>query len=80
MLDMTGHSLLSPSGRLRRIQPWLKDFPVPRWQAEYASQREGHAMSEQAIERRRLVSDIIGVASYSILVLLIMLAWTYVPA
>jgi hypothetical protein len=37
-------------------------------------------MSEQAIERQGRVSDIVGVASYSILLLLIMLAWTYVPA
>ena len=80
MLDMTGHFHPQSVGAFRTIQPWLKDLPVPCWQAECAPQGEGHVMSEQAIERRRRVSNIVGVASYSILVLLIMLAWTYVPA
>jgi hypothetical protein len=38
-------------------------------------------MSERLLEERRSrASDIVGVASYSILVLLLMLLWVYVPA
>jgi len=38
-------------------------------------------MSEQAVEeRRRWASDIVWVVAYSILVLLVMLLWIYVPA
>jgi len=38
-------------------------------------------MSEQAIEERRdWASDIVWVVVYSILVLLVMLLWVYVPA
>src|SRR5262249_61779045 len=41
----------------------------------------GPAMSEQAVEeRRRWASDIVWVVAYSILVLLVMLLWIYVPA
>ena len=39
------------------------------------------AMSEQAVEERRgWASDIVWVVVYSILVLLVMLLWVYVPA
>jgi hypothetical protein len=38
-------------------------------------------MSEQAVEERRSwASDIVWVVFYSILVLLVMLLWVYVPA
>jgi hypothetical protein len=38
-------------------------------------------MSEQAVEERRgWTSDIVWVVVYSILVLLVMLLWVYVPA
>ena len=41
----------------------------------------GPAMSEQAVEeRRRSASDIVWVVAYSILVLLVMLLWVYIPA
>ena len=43
--------------------------------------REGHTMSEQAVEERQTGAwDIVWVVLYSILVLLLMLAWVYVPA
>jgi uncharacterized integral membrane protein len=43
--------------------------------------KENPAMSEQAIEERRgWASDIVWVVVYSILVLLVMLLWVYVPA
>jgi hypothetical protein len=37
-------------------------------------------MSEPAVERRTLASDIVWVVFYSILVFLVMLLWAYVPA
>ena len=43
--------------------------------------KEKSAMSEQAIEERwGWASDIVWVVVYSILVLLVMLLWVYVPA
>jgi hypothetical protein len=58
--------------------------PSAQWQAERAGAaaalREGHVMSERVDERRSRASDIVGVAFYSILVLLLMLLWAYVPA
>ena len=39
------------------------------------------AMNEQVVtERRHSASDIVGVVLYSIVVLLVMLLWVYVPA
>jgi|SoiMethySBSTD1v2_1073268.scaffolds.fasta_scaffold5244660_2 hypothetical protein len=77
MLDMTGILALS---RWFFERPSLRICPPLDGKLSVRPQRQGHAMSEQAIERQGRVSDIVGVASYSILVLLIMLAWTYVPA
>jgi hypothetical protein len=37
-------------------------------------------MSERDIERHSRALDILGMASYSMLVLLVTLAWVYVPA
>jgi hypothetical protein len=43
--------------------------------------RRGGIMAERAEEERRdLAADAVAVAVYSVLVLLLMLAWTYVPA
>ena len=54
--------------------------PSVRWQAELGP-KEKSAMSEQAIEERwGWASDIVWVVVYSILVLLVMLLWVYVPA
>ncbi len=41
---------------------------------------EGHTMSERIEERQSWASDIVWVLFYSILVLLLMLLWVYVPA
>jgi hypothetical protein len=41
----------------------------------------GHTMNDQTVEERpRQVSDVVGVVIYSMLVLLLLLAWVYVPA
>jgi hypothetical protein len=40
----------------------------------------GHAMSERIEERPSRASDIVAMVFYSILVLLLMLLWVYVPA
>src|SRR5262249_4378431 len=72
--------------RFRTIQVCPKDCPSARWQAEYAGTHalrpQGEStMSEQAVaERRGWASDILWVVLYSILVLLVMLLWIYVPA
>jgi hypothetical protein len=43
--------------------------------------RRGGIMAERAEEERRdPAADAVAVAVYSVLVLLLMLAWTYVPA
>ncbi|HET7253713.1 MAG TPA: hypothetical protein VFJ46_08110 [Xanthobacteraceae bacterium] len=44
-------------------------------------QREEHTMSERAAENRKSgAADIVGVVFYSVLALLLTLAWMYVPA
>jgi len=44
--------------------------------ASHLSLREGHIMSDRAKEERQWTSDIVWAALYSILLLLLMVAWT----
>src|SRR5215813_4189325 len=72
-----------PEAHMFRSAP--RTCPSIRWQAEWGTHalrpQGGPAMSEQAVEeRRRRASDIVWVVAYSILVLLVMLLWIYVPA
>ena len=46
-----------------------------------ASFEEGHTMSERAIqENRSWTSDLVAVALYSVVVVLLLLSWVYIPA
>ena len=72
----------------RTIQVCPKDFPTALRQVDcaaihawpFATLRRS-AMNEQvAAERRHSAPDIVGVVPYSIVVLLVMLLWVYIPA
>ena len=55
-------------------------LPLP-WGGFQQGLRRGGIMAERAEEERRdPAADAVAVAVYSVLVLLLMLAWTYVPA
>ena len=57
----------------------MAEFAMGYGRLNWAPRRT--SMSEQAIEERRgWASDIVWVVVYSILVLLVMLLWVYVPA
>src|SRR5262249_59999106 len=66
----------------RTIQVCPKDFPTALRQVDCAAIHACRLrpMNEQILaERRRSASDIVGVVFYSIVVLLVMLLWVYVP-
>ena len=70
--------------RFRTFQSDPKDLPGRRWQAEHtgvaAALPEGCTMSDRVEDGQSWASNIAWVAFYSILVLLLMLLWLYVPA
>jgi hypothetical protein len=75
---------VSPS-RFRTIQACPKDLSILIWQVERAgdpaSNREGHAMDERAIDRtQNWISDTQAMALYSTLLFVVIVLWVYVPA
>ena len=52
-----------------------------RWRRSPRKFRRGHTMSERAIqESRSWTSDLVAVVLYSVVVVLLLLSWVYIPA
>ena len=54
--------------------------PCDGWSPEASSEWRRQVMTDKVAEARYSVSDVVAVAIYSVLVLVLMLAWAYVPA
>jgi hypothetical protein len=78
--SLVGRQWRSPNTSIQNISG-LPQGPVHPFGGRLNWAPRRTSMSEQAIEERRgWASDIVWVVVYSILVLLVMLLWVYVPA